>query len=133
VGVLLLGIAAIVLVLVMAVNVVVVLRLRRRLKVTETGLLYARSAAQEFCRLSGDSHRLLVRVSHVWHSDPDLLAKTISSLTPSQQAGIKQMRQAGLIREHCQSIDDITHEYSDFVGQTPLPKEVGTSGISQRP
>ena len=109
-------------------NAVALFILMRKLREARVGLLYARSAAQEFCRLTGDSHRLLGRVSDVWESDPELLAKTLASLTGPQQKNIKQMRQAGVIREHRGAIENMTEVFSEFVGQTPLPGEVGISG-----
>lgn len=113
-------------------NAVALFILMRKLKGARVGFLYARSAAQEFCRLTGDSHRLLGRVSDVWESDPELLAKTLATLTGPQQKNIKQMRQAGVIREHRGAIEDMTAIFSDFVGQTPIPSEVRIRGVGQR-
>ena len=121
-------IALAVLVVLLIGNAVVLFMLLRKWKEARDGFLYARAAAQEFCRLSGDSHRLLERVSDIWESDPKLLAKVISSLTAPQQKSIKLMRQAGLTREHCGRIEEMTRVFSDFVGQTPLPSEVGIRG-----
>ena len=109
-------------------NAVALFVTMRKLKEARMGFLYARGAAQEFCRLSGDSHRLLGRVSDVWESDPELLAKTLASLTGPQQKSINQMRQAGIIREHRGAIENMTKIFSEFVGQTPLPSEVGIRG-----
>ena len=123
---------SVILVVLLIGNAVALCVVMRRLKRAEQGFEYARGAAQEFCRLSGDSHRLLGRVSDVWESDPELLAKTLSSLTGPQQKNIKQMRQAGVIREHRGEIEVMTKIFSEFVGQTPLPSEVGIRGARQR-
>jgi hypothetical protein len=113
-------------------NAMALFVLAGRLKRAERGVLYARGAAQEFCRLTGDSHRLLGRVSDVWESDPELLAKTLSSLTGPQQKNIKVLRERGVIREHTRKIEEMTGIFSEFVGQTPLPSEVGIHGTKQR-
>ena len=122
------GVALVILLVLLIGNAVALFVMMRRLKVAVQGFEYARGAAQEFCRLSGDSHRLLGRVSDVWESDPELLAKTISSLTGPQQANIKQMRQTGLIRAHCGKIKEMETIFSEFVGQTPKPGEVNVRG-----
>jgi len=112
-----------VLVVLLVGNAVTLVVLRRRLKATKEGLLYARGAAQEFCRLCGGSQRMLRRVATMWGADPLILEAALNTLTDIEQKEIRLVRQEGAVKRHCQKIDDVTKTYSEFLGQTPFLKE----------
>jgi hypothetical protein len=112
-----------VLVVLLVGNAVAVVVLRRRLKATKAGLLYARGAAQEFCRLCGGSQRMLRRVTTIWGADPLLLDAALNTLSNTEQNEIKLVKQEGAVTKHCAKIDEVTKTYSEFLGQTPFLKE----------
>ena len=85
---------------------------------------YAKSAAREFCRLTGDSARMLQRVVTIYACDPELLEQALDSLSDAERASIKESKQPARIRDHCEKITTWTAHYSDFLGQTPIPGEV---------
>ena len=128
-----LGLIILVMMLICAATISLLAVERHRVRLMKEGLMYARGAAQDFCQLSGDSQRMLERVSVMWTADPKLLETALSTLTPGQQAGLKAARQEGLVQMQKAKIAEMTAHYSEFVGQTPLPSEVGIRGARKRP
>ena len=103
---------------------VTVFLLMRQMRRARAETDYARGAAREFCRLPGDSARMLQRVVTIYACDPELLEQALDSLSDAERASIKESKQPARIRDHCEKITTWTAHYSDFLGQTPTSSEV---------
>jgi hypothetical protein len=115
------------LITVTAILPVTVFLLTKQMRQAREEAAYARGAAQEFCRLTGDSDRMLRKVVRIYACDPELLQQAVNSLPVGERNNIKLERESGVIQNQCEQIEKWTAKYSDFIGQTPLPGEVGVA------
>ena len=112
-------------ILILMVNAVAIYFLIRRFGALKRQTAHARGVAQEFCKLTGGSVRLLNRASRIWCMDVTLLEHALMSLPEDDKRalnGITAQRgqeQAEKIKAHNLKIERMTALHTDFLGQTP--------------